>query len=68
MLVLSRNVGQSIIINGNIKITILPNTHPRYGTQVRIGIEAPAEINIRREELIDNQDWTQKLLGAGEKI
>ncbi len=47
MLVLSRKQNQQIVINGNIIITILRVR----GNTVRIGIEAPGEIGIRRAEL-----------------
>lgn len=47
MLVLSRKQNQQIIVNGNIIITILRIR----GNTVRIGIEAPGEVGIRRAEL-----------------
>jgi carbon storage regulator len=47
MLVLSRKQNQQIIVNGNIIITILRVR----GNTVRIGIEAPGEVGIRRAEL-----------------
>lgn len=47
MLVLSRNVGDSIRIGEDIKLTILEND----GTQVRIGIDAPREVKVHREEI-----------------
>ena len=48
MLVLSRNQNQSIIIGDDIKITVLGYQHG----QVKLGIDAPKEISILREELI----------------
>ena len=47
MLILSRNVGESIIINDDIVVTILGV----HRGQVRIGIEAPRDIQIHREEI-----------------
>ena len=47
MLVLSRKLNESIIIDGNIRITIVGVR----GSQVRVGIEAPASVPIIREEL-----------------
>jgi carbon storage regulator len=47
MLVLSRKPGEKILVGDNVTITIVrigPNT-------VRLGIEAPREMNIVREEL-----------------
>lgn len=47
MLVLTRKCGESIIIDNNIKITVLKT----QGQQTRIGIEAPPEIAVHREEI-----------------
>jgi carbon storage regulator len=47
MLILSRKTGEKIIINGDIEITI---TEIR-GQEVRIGINAPKNVNIYREEV-----------------
>jgi carbon storage regulator CsrA len=51
MLVLSRKPGESIIIAGEIKITILEV----IGNRVRVGIEAPKHIPIVRAELDEVQ-------------
>jgi len=50
MLILTRNKDQSVIINGNIKVTVLG---VNYRGQVRLGFEAPEDVNIVREELLD---------------
>jgi carbon storage regulator len=47
MLVLSRKTNESIVIDGNITISVLQVK----GKIVRLGIEAPKEIPIRRKEL-----------------
>lgn len=47
MLVLTRKVDQSIIIGDNIKLTVVEIR----GDQVKIGIEAPREIPVHREEV-----------------
>ena len=47
MLVLTRKPEQSIKIDGNIEIKILKVR----GNQVRIGIEAPVEVEVLRGEL-----------------
>lgn len=47
MLVLTRNAGETLYIGDDIKVTILSNN----GNQVRIGIEAPKEIPVHREEI-----------------
>ena len=52
MLVLTRRVGEALIINGNIKVIILGVER----RQIKIGIEAPRDINIAREELLEGKD------------
>lgn len=47
MLILSRNVGQRLMINENITITVIGVT----GAQISLGIEAPKHIPIHREEI-----------------
>lgn len=47
MLVLSRKVGQKILIGENIAVTVVRVG----GGGVRIGIEAPEELAVIREEL-----------------
>lgn len=49
MLVLSRKTTQSLIIGNDIKITILAS----HGNQVRLGIDAPKQIGIYREEIYE---------------
>ena len=47
MLVLSRKFGESIVIGNSITVTVLEVK----GERVRIGVSAPAEVPIHREEL-----------------
>lgn len=47
MLILGRELGQSILIGDDITVTILSSR----GTQVRIGINAPKEVPVHREEV-----------------
>ncbi len=47
MLVLSRKKDESIVINDNIVVTIVEIR----GDKVRLGIEAPREVEIHREEI-----------------
>ncbi len=51
MLVLSRKPLQSIMIGPDIKITVVKVER----NQVRIGIEAPRDVTILRDELIDTK-------------
>lgn len=48
MLILSRKKDESIIIGDDIKITILDIS----SSQIRLGIDAPKELSILREELV----------------
>jgi carbon storage regulator len=47
MLVLARGTGQSVVLDDRITVTVLG---ARGGT-VRLGIEAPREVGVRRGEL-----------------
>lgn len=47
MLILTRKPGESIFIGDNVKITIVEIK----GHQIRMGIDAPADIRIYREEI-----------------
>lgn len=49
MLVLSRKTGEACIIGDNISITVLRVV----GNQVRLGINAPTEVRVFREEIVD---------------
>lgn len=51
MLVLTRRVGESFTIGDDITVTVLESRDRR----MRIGIEAPPEVYIKRSELINDQ-------------
>ena len=50
MLVLSRKVGESVVVGSNVVIKVMEIS----GTRVKIGVEAPEEINVHRSEV-----WVQ---------
>lgn len=47
MLVLTRRIGESLIIGNDIKVTLLGIR----GNQIQIGIDAPKEVSVHREEI-----------------
>ena len=60
MLVLRRKVGESIILGGVISISVLAVE----GERVKIGISAPPEVTIVREELLRTNPDQQNQNGA----
>lgn len=51
MLVLSRKVGERILLGDRIRITVVRVS----GGGVRLGIEAPADISVVREEVVRSE-------------
>ncbi|HZL14455.1 MAG TPA: carbon storage regulator CsrA [Verrucomicrobiae bacterium] len=49
MLILSRKLGESIVIDGTIRVQIMRVD----GDVVKIGIEAPAEVPVHRQEVYE---------------
>lgn len=49
MLILSRKVGESIVIDGRIHVKVMRVE----GEVVKIGIEAPAEVPVHRQEVYE---------------
>jgi len=49
MLILTRRISESVIIGDNVKITVLGVK----GSQVRLGIDAPKDVSVHREEIYE---------------
>ena len=47
MLILTRRISESIIVGDDVKITVLGVK----GNQVRLGIDAPKDLSVHREEI-----------------
>ena len=56
MLVLSRRIGESLVIADDIRLTVLGVS----GGQVRLGIEAPKHISVHREEIYEKIQQEQQ--------
>ena len=68
MLVLSRRLNQSIVIGGAVRVTVLAITPSR----VEIGVEAPREIMVDREEIhlrrqVEGDRWSLSLTSTSQK-
>ena len=62
MLVLSRKVGERILIGDKVAITVVKIGHGG----VRIGVEAPPELAVVREELAEEIERTERALAEGQ--
>ena len=51
MLVLTRRIGEEIVIGGDIRVTVLEV----HGNKVRIGVEAPKSVRVDRQEIHDRR-------------
>lgn len=62
VLVLTRKLGESITIGDDIRVSILGV----QGRQVRLGIAAPADVAVHREEIYSRvQDENRRAAGSG---
>ena len=67
MLVLTRKIGEKVMIGDDVSVTILG----LFGNHVRLGINAPKAVDIHREEIYvkiqnENQDSDTQQIAIGQ--
>ncbi len=66
MLILTRRVGESLMIGDDVNVTVLGIK----GNQVRIGVNAPKEVAVHREEIYQRiqqeQDGSERVVNGNE--
>ncbi len=64
MLILTRRVGETLMIGDEVTVTVLGVK----GNQVRIGVNAPKNVSVHREEIyerIKREDQSDDVVGMG---
>jgi carbon storage regulator len=61
MLILTRRAGEALRIGDDIEVTVMAVN----GSQVRIGINAPRDIAVDREEIAERKRRDREALAAG---
>ena len=66
MLILTRRVGESLMIGDDVNVTVLGIK----GNQVRIGVSAPKEVAVHREEIYQRiqqeQDGSERVVNGND--
>ena len=66
MLILTRRVGESLMIGDDVNVTVLGIK----GNQVRIGVDAPKEVAVHREEIYQRiqqeQDGSERVVSGND--
>ncbi len=63
MLILTRRVGETLMIGDEVTVTVLGVK----GNQVRLGINAPKDVSVHREEIYQRIKAEQAAASAGHK-
>ena len=64
MLVLTRKLGESIVIGNNVRVTILE----MQGKQIRLGIDAPPEVPVHRGEVYERIEAENRLAAEASNV
>lgn len=62
MLILTRRVGESLMIGDDVTITVLAVK----GNQIRIGVNAPRDVAVHRQEIVE-RDAATNVTKSGSK-
>ena len=62
MLILTRRVGESLMIGDEVTVTVLEVK----GNQVRLGVNAPKDVSVHREEIYEKINSEEAAKGPGE--
>jgi carbon storage regulator len=67
MLVLSRKIGESVVIDGRVIVTI----QEMRGGRVRLSFQAPADVPVLREELVGQppsaSEWVEPVIAREQR-
>jgi carbon storage regulator len=64
MLILTRRVGEKLVIGENVTVTVLGVK----GNQVRIGIDAPRNVTVNREEIYERILKEKKQMNGASEV